>query len=1246
MGTPETTTYAYSADGLVTTQFNPDGGTIVTESYPDGRTKSVTGTATIARHYTYDKHNENGGGQLTIVSSPLPLGTEPSGEIPEGSKGQGEGAQHVSSYSDLAGRTYKQTRTAPHGQTAVTTTIYNTLGQVETVASSGQPTVKYLYNAEGDQIATWTDRNGDGQFNDGSNPLLPGVKDSCTTTQTDYLPAASAPAGLGDCRRTTTTVRTEANEDKIVSTTWQSVDGLRSRQETLGVASPSMATRTRPLNGASSSTQTNPDGTSVVTATTILANGNTQTTSSSYSSLPSQSLLSSVSSITDALGRTVQTTNGRGHITTYSYHDAGGQTASITQVNAAPPPTPGNLVTSYTYTLTQGIGRSTETTLPDASKQYQETNLLGQTTRQWGSQTNPVTFTYDAAGRMATHTTFRTPVTSGSQQTIPSSGDTTRWEYDPSGVLLRKIYADENKTTYTYDIAGRLATRVWARGITTSYGYTAGQLTSIDYSDATPDVSATYNRLGQLLTANQSGAATSLDADYTFGYNANTLRFASETITIDPDGSDPLPSLTRTIDRTRDNLQRPTGFVLGNEHAVGYGYDVSGRLATISAQGLPNLPGKSHAFEYTYEPGSSLLDKVTGPVHEVDNTYETHRNVLSEKKNARTVGTPGELSVIGYTVNELGQRAQRNLRGEIRAEFYGGQAANQYSTNWGYDALGQVTSEDKPSTIADRGYTYDLIGNRLTSTADGVTTSYSSNALNQYSQISVPSVHSVVPIHDQDGNMTIGLLNGSTTGQFEYDGANQLIRTQSTATSDPTKYAYDAFGRRVVKATYPNAGGQATAATLFIYDGWNLIAEYKLDSGAWTQERTYTWGIDLSGSTQGAGGVGGILTVTKHEAPPTASGQASTTHFYPIYDGNGNVEAYLDSNGTPAAIYQYDAFGNVLSGEGVGASDHQGKFFHRFSTKYQDAETGLLYYGYRYSDANTGRWLNRDPIGEPGGINIYGFVGNGPIFSLDPFGLAEEGFIPDYFQGKEGWIPDYFQGKEGFVPNYAQEAVGNTSEVVSDLAKQYYPVIDELAKLLAASLSNQSGFQIQGDLLEYVKQDPAMIAANAKVLEQLRQEAIRLYRKPSGSNIRIASFNLTGRWDAEFGGKRAGGNMLDQFLGFWKPQYRATWAVGANPLTWVLRHAGGTYNARVGVAYNCRGYVGTANIDYDLRDKLDLRPHKHKPGDWSVLLHPSKNMYDAATIVLGAIYHDALGRTDSLVISAKFGMNGGFAGMW
>ena len=59
----------------------------------------------------------------------------------------------------------------------------------------------------------------------------------------------------------------------------------------------------------------------------------------------------------------------------------------------------------------------------------------------------------------------------------------------------------------------------------------------------------------------------------------------------------------------------------------------------------------------------------------------------------------------------------------------------------------------------------------------------------------------------------------------------------------------------------------------------------------------------------------------------------------------------------------------------------------RFSTKYQDEETGLLYYSYRYYQPSTGRWPSRDPIGITGGINLYSFCANNPLVYIDVDGL-------------------------------------------------------------------------------------------------------------------------------------------------------------------------------------------------------------------------------------------------------------------
>jgi len=161
----------------------------------------------------------------------------------------------------------------------------------------------------------------------------------------------------------------------------------------------------------------------------------------------------------------------------------------------------------------------------------------------------------------------------------------------------------------------------------------------------------------------------------------------------------------------------------------------------------------------------------------------------------------------------------------------------------------------------------------------------------------------------------------------------------------------------------------------YLYDGWNLIAEV---APGGSLIRNYVWGTDLSGSAQGAGGVGGLLEVTYH-------GTAATNAFV-AYDGNGNVASLVNAaDGTLLANYEYGPFGEVIRATGPMAKLNP----FRFSTKYQDDETDFLYYGYRYYNPSTGRWLSRDLIGENGGLNLYCFIGNDSIGKADYLGLEQ-----------------------------------------------------------------------------------------------------------------------------------------------------------------------------------------------------------------------------------------------------------------
>ncbi len=173
-----------------------------------------------------------------------------------------------------------------------------------------------------------------------------------------------------------------------------------------------------------------------------------------------------------------------------------------------------------------------------------------------------------------------------------------------------------------------------------------------------------------------------------------------------------------------------------------------------------------------------------------------------------------------------------------------------------------------------------------------------------------------------------------------------------------------------------------TESLSLIEDYWtdktnqNVIAEF---SGTGLISKSYLWGLDLSGSMQGAGGVGGLLSIEQH------LGDGASRH-YVAYDGNGNVVGLADADtGEMSASYEYSAFGEVLQMEG----EYAVKNDYRFSTKPQEGMTGLYYYGYRWLDAGTGRWLSRDPIGERGGVNLYGFVGNDGVNYVDRLGLIE-----------------------------------------------------------------------------------------------------------------------------------------------------------------------------------------------------------------------------------------------------------------
>ncbi|RIK66448.1 MAG: hypothetical protein DCC65_09915 [Planctomycetota bacterium] len=245
--------------------------------------------------------------------------------------------------------------------------------------------------------------------------------------------------------------------------------------------------------------------------------------------------------------------------------------------------------------------------------------------------------------------------------------------------------------------------------------------------------------------------------------------------------------------------------------------------------------------------------------------------------------------------------------------------------------------------------------------------------------------------YDGDANMT-----GDGQWTYVWDWENRLREARAASPVEGSRklvFRYDHMNRRIRKqvSTYDAAAGAwrttPESDTRFIYDGWNVVLKLDaLDDNAVI--RKYTWGLDLSGTRQGAGGIGGLLGI--HD-------ESSSDDFLVFSDANGNVGQFVDwpasigqSSPVIAGKYEYDAYGNALISSGTYAATNP----FRFSTKYCDAELDaasttddVYYYGYRYYRPEIGRWVSRDPMEQATQHNLLEFLRDSPINSVDPFGL-------------------------------------------------------------------------------------------------------------------------------------------------------------------------------------------------------------------------------------------------------------------
>ena len=201
-------------------------------------------------------------------------------------------------------------------------------------------------------------------------------------------------------------------------------------------------------------------------------------------------------------------------------------------------------------------------------------------------------------------------------------------------------------------------------------------------------------------------------------------------------------------------------------------------------------------------------------------------------------------------------------------------------------------------------------------------------------------------MHDLNGNMS-----SDGTNDYVHDAVNRLIT--ATVGSTTWTYAYGPLDRRMSKA-------DGTNTIQYLYDNDRAVSEY---NGSGTLLRKYIYGPGLDEP---------IMMIVP--------GDPNETVYYYHADNQGTIIGLTNDSGAWVEKYAYTLYGKPAAASTVGNP-------YMYTGRRLDAETGLYYYRARYYDPHLRRFIQTDPIGYAGGMNLYAYVSNSSVNFIDPFGL-------------------------------------------------------------------------------------------------------------------------------------------------------------------------------------------------------------------------------------------------------------------
>jgi RHS repeat-associated protein len=552
------------------------------------------------------------------------------------------------------------------------------------------------------------------------------------------------------------------------------------------------------------------------------------------------------------------------------------------------------------------------------------------------------TYGYDANRRL---TSVTEPLTA-------STTRTTSYSYYENGALKDQTDANGNVTHYAIDLQGRTVSKTYA------YGTAAAKTETIAYENTTSRPKTMTDALAQVKTITYgiddlpTGVAYTATVNPTpnvsfvwdyywfrptsmtdgtgttnFTYVAGNTNGALQLATIDNASFS-----NDTITNTYDALGRPSSRTIsgGNESAT---YDTLGRLATHTT-GLGTF-----TFGYLGNTGQIASRALNGTSISSSWGYDTNVN----DRRLTSITNSGVTRSYGLSFLIPGGGGTSNPY-DIQGITDTAAATHPWLTQthgFTYDYADRLLTANQ-TTPGNNAYAYDKLDNATTATIPGSgTTNPTYNANNQLATWGAKTY-----AYDADGNT----LSGDGLKTYKWDAENRLIEIDYIGGTNKTVFGYDGFGRRITQAETVSG---TTTTTRSLWCGSRIC-----------QTRT---SADV------------VIARYLPEGEYIVTGAKKYVY---MPDQLGSVRDVIDATtGTTVAALDYGAYGKPTRTWGTVTPLYQyaGLAYH--------PNSGLMLATYRALDGATGRWVNRDPIGEDGGTNIYEYAGSNPISAADPSGL-------------------------------------------------------------------------------------------------------------------------------------------------------------------------------------------------------------------------------------------------------------------